>query len=148
MRTKQICARRMFGDGVRNCVLVLAFAALAFTNTLFAAQNADPKLALAQSIATGPRIWLAESRELPVQHAGATAREQALAQSLAAGKAVPLAMAKGDFDGDGVDDLLVGYAAPSGGAIVLHRGNVDAFAPQSEDSFQAIGRGEFPQPFL
>ncbi|HVG91554.1 MAG TPA: hypothetical protein VNB54_08690, partial [Alphaproteobacteria bacterium] len=27
-------------------------------------------------------------------------------------------------------------------------GNIDAFAPQSDASFQAIGRGEFPSPFL
>jgi len=147
MRTKQICARRMFGDVGRNCVLVLAFVGLVFTNSL-AAQNADPKPVLPHGIAVGPRIWLAESRELRVQHTGATPREQELARSVAARNGVPLAIARGDFDGDGIDDLLVGYATPAGGAIVLHRGNIDAFAPLSDDSFQAIGRGEFPQPFL
>jgi len=31
---------------------------------------------------------------------------------------------------------------------VLHRGNLDAFAPRSDASFRAIGRGDFPSPFL
>ena len=57
-------------------------------------------------------------------------------------------MATADVDGDGVADLVAGFSAPGGGAMVIHRGNVDAFAPQSEASFQAIGRGQFPAPFL
>src|ERR1700674_1685157 len=68
---------------------------------------------------------------------------------LAAGKATPLALASADFNEDGFDDLAAGYAAPGGsGIIAIHRGNIDAFAPQSDASFQAIGRGEFPSPFL
>ena len=53
-----------------------------------------------------------------------------------------------DIDSDGVADLLVGYSAPGGGVIAVHRGNLDAFAPQSDASLQAIGGGEFPSPFL
>src|SRR5258708_39047926 len=69
------------------------------------------------------------------------------AQILGGGQAQPLSMAKGNFV-DGIEDLVVGYAAPGGGIIAFHRGNLDAFAPQSDASFQAIGRGEFPAPFL
>jgi hypothetical protein len=43
-----------------------------------------------------------------------------------------------DVDGDGVQDMVAGFSAPGGGAIVIHRGNLDAFAPQSDASFQAI----------
>jgi uncharacterized repeat protein (TIGR01451 family) len=57
----------------------------------------------------------------------------------------PVAMASADIDSDGIADLVVGYNT---GIIAVHRGNLDAFAPQSEASFQAIGRGEFPSPFL
>src|SRR5262249_38292424 len=44
--------------------------------------------------------------------------------------------------------LATGFATSSGGAIAIHRGNIDAFAPQSEESFWAITRGDFPSPYL
>ena len=34
------------------------------------------------------------------------------------------------------------------GHVSIQRGNLDAFAPQSDASFQAIARGQFPAPFL
>src|SRR5262249_13911463 len=40
------------------------------------------------------------------------------------------------------------YGTKTSGVIAIHRGNLDAFAPQSQPSFEAIGRGEFPSPFL
>ncbi|HEY1402179.1 MAG TPA: VCBS repeat-containing protein, partial [Terriglobales bacterium] len=103
-----------------------------------------------QSYQGGPKIWLQDRQTLQVAHVGAdgTAQNKSAAQSLAAGQGQPLAMIHGDFDQDGIEDLAVGYATPGGGAIVVHRGNLDAFAPQSDASFQAIGRGEFPAPFL
>src|SRR6201995_3908109 len=101
-----------------------------------------------QPVPAGPRIWLSESRDVRAEHVPASTSEQTLASAIAAGQATPLAMATGDFDGDGVDDLVIGYATSTGGAVALHHGNVDAFAPQSEASFQAISRGEFPSPFL
>jgi uncharacterized repeat protein (TIGR01451 family) len=147
VRKNVLVARRVCVGVVQNCILILTFVALAFPGILRAGQNTDPKLA-PQNVPTGPRIWLAERQALHVQHAGATAGDQAVAQSVTAGSAVPLTLAKGDFDGDGYEDLVVGYSTPAGGAIVLHRGNINAFAPQAEASFQAIGRGEFPSPFL
>lgn len=103
-----------------------------------------------QSYQGGPKIWLQDRQPLGVTHvpADGTAQNKSAAKSLAAGQGQPLAMIHGDFDQDGVEDLAVGYATPGGGAIVVHRGNLDAFAPQSDASFQAIGRGEFPAPFL
>src|SRR5262249_49882520 len=44
--------------------------------------------------------------------------------------------------------LVCGYASASAGIISVHRGNLDAFAPQSQQSFQAIANGQFPDPFL
>jgi uncharacterized repeat protein (TIGR01451 family) len=55
-----------------------------------------------------------------------------------------LALTTGDVDEDGIPDLLVGYA----GHVAIQRGNLDAFAPQSDASFQAIAHGQFPAPFL
>ena len=58
--------------------------------------------------------------------------------------AQPLSLTTGDVDEDGIADLLVGYA----GHVTIQRGNLDAFAPQSDASFQAIAHGQFPAPFL
>src|SRR6266852_2133432 len=62
--------------------------------------------------------------------------------------ATPLAMASADFDSDGVADLAIGYARSGGGILALHRGNLDAFAPQSHASWLAIAHEQFPVPFL
>ena len=97
-----------------------------------------------QAPARGPKIWLGDNQALPMTPVGAPT----LAQSVAAGQAQPLSMATADVDGDGVADMVAGFSAPGGGAIVIHRGNVDAFAPQSDASFQAIAHGQFPAPFL
>ena len=97
---------------------------------------------LQQSPVRGPKIWLGDNQTTPVKPL------PGLAQSVAAGQAQALSMATADVDGDGVADMVAGFSAPGGGAIVIHRGNLDAFAPQSDASFQAIGRGQFPAPFL
>ncbi len=44
--------------------------------------------------------------------------EQGLGQSLA--------LAAGDFDEDGMPDLITGHAGPAGGVLALHRGNVES----------------------
>jgi len=95
-------------------------------------------------ITSGPTIWLDKEKPLAVQFVGDPIAVKALGSS----DAQPLAMASGDIDADGIDDLAVGYATSNGGVLVVHRGNLDAFAPQSQASFEAIGRGEFPPPFL
>ena len=60
----------------------------------------------------------------------------------------PLTMVSGDFDGDGVADLMVGYATERGGMLTLLRGNPDAFAPRTEAGWLAVARHESPAPFL
>jgi len=93
---------------------------------------------------TGPRIWLGQSQPVGLQKAGAFAPGAGLLEG-AAPNAV--ALASGDFDGDGVMDLAVGYSTGASGFVSIQRGNLDAFAPQSAASLQAIGRGQFPTPF-
>ena len=109
-----------------------------------------------------PQIWLSEPQGLTVNHVSALAAPLRSAKTLPgdgtadpSGAAVvpvnlgqPISMVSADFDEDGVIDLVVGYKGAQGTSIVIHRGNLDAFAPQSDASFQAIGRGEFPSPFL
>jgi len=57
-------------------------------------------------------------------------------------------MASGDVDSDGIEDLLVGYGSAGGGTISIHRGNLDAIAPQSEASFNVIAAGGRLSPFI
>src|SRR5205085_2876875 len=124
-----------------NCSLIalaLVMMLVFLSQPLLAQQMVQPPAA------TGPRIWLQDNQALAVQHRG----DPAALQALASGQAQPLALAKGDLDADGVEDLVVGYAAAGGGVLAIHRGNRDAFAPQSDASFWAISRGEFPAPFL
>ncbi|HEX3584626.1 MAG TPA: CSLREA domain-containing protein [Candidatus Angelobacter sp.] len=97
-----------------------------------------------QAPVRGPKIWLGDNQAVPVNSVGTVA----LAQNVASGQAQALSMATADVDGDGVADMVAGFSASGGGAIVIHRGNLDAFAPQSDASFQAIAHGQFPAPFL
>jgi len=64
--------------------------------------------------------------------------------AFASAAAQPLSLLTADVDEDGIPDLLVGY----NGYVGIQRGNLDAFAPQSDASFQAIAHGQFPAPFL
>lgn len=95
---------------------------------------------------TGPKIWLGDRQTLPMQSAAPQAGVALLAAHAAqvAAAPQPLSLAVGDVDENGIDDLLVGYS----GYLSIQRGNIDAFAPQSDASFQAIAHGQFPAPFL
>lgn len=103
------------------------------------------------SLSSGPRIWLQANQPLPVNHVavglnngqGMMAADPSVLVGLS--QSQPVSMASADLDGDGLDDLIVGY---SNGFISIQRGNLDAFAPQSTASFHAIERGEFPSPFV
>jgi CSLREA domain-containing protein len=90
------------------------------------------------------RLWLGTAR----QYGAASYKGSARSLGVMAAHPAALSMASSDLDGDGADDLAVGLSAPGGGLIAVHRGNLDAFAPQSDASFWAIARGEFPSPYL
>ncbi|HXN73218.1 MAG TPA: FG-GAP-like repeat-containing protein [Candidatus Acidoferrales bacterium] len=68
---------------------------------------------------SSPNLSLSESQTVPTRYVG----------SSLASDARPLALATGDFDEDGVPDLISGYAISKSGAISLHRGNINALWP-------------------
>jgi hypothetical protein len=66
-----------------------------------------------------------------------------LAAQPAPAPARPTTLASADFDEDGMPDLVVGYASESGGAVVLHRGNVDAVYPNTPEQRRRRAEGVF-----
>jgi len=92
-----------------------------------------------------PRMNLADAREVPTVYTGEPELQRLLRENMVQ----PLAMASGDFDEDGMPDLISAYAGPAEGIITLHRGNVDAMFPNSPEANQRKNRGEFTDaPFL
>ena len=92
-----------------------------------------------------PRINLADGHEVLTAYAGDADAQRLLQKNLVQ----PLAMASSDFDEDGVPDLVSGYAAPNGGMLTLHRGNVDAIYPNTPEARQRKAGGTFTDaPFL
>src|SRR6267143_6381397 len=71
-----------------------------------------------------------------------------LVQSMRAGNAEPRSMVADDFNGDGMSDLVVGYASSNGGILSLRLGNTQAIAPTDPEVFKGVGEGRYPAPFL
>src|SRR5262245_60088568 len=90
-----------------------------------------------------PWLNLRDGVELP------TAYTWAERSAVELGVTQPLALAAGDFDEDGVPDLVCGYEGPGGGLLTLHRGNGDALYPHSPEAQQRKAEGTFTDsPFL
>ena len=53
----------------------------------------------------------------------------------------PVALASGDFNEDGIPDLVSGYAGAQGGLLTLHLGNADAIYPNSPQARQRKAQG-------
>jgi CSLREA domain-containing protein len=62
------------------------------------------------------------------------------------GLSQPVALTSGDFDEDGMPDLVSGYVAPSGGILAIYRGNSDSVFPSQrgravKDQDSSLGEG-------
>jgi hypothetical protein len=100
-----------------------------------------------------PWINLSNGRELQTIYAGVTELDQfsavALNDALKQNLARPLSLAAGDFDEDGVPDLISGYAASDVGILTLHCGNIDSLYPNSPEAKHRKANGSFADsPFL
>ena len=77
-----------------------------------------------------PWINPGDGHDVLTSYKGAEELERELQQFLA----LPLALASGDFDEDGVSDLLSGYLRPGGGGILaLHQGSVESTYTKTAD---------------
>ena len=95
-------------------------------------------LTLSQGLVSGQRVIAPEqprqSRPLHLHFSGEQPR--------------PLSMVAGDFDEDGIGDLVIGYGLQSGGSIALLHGNLDTRAPQTYESWVAAGNHQYADPYL
>jgi len=103
----------------------------------------------------GPWINLQDGHDLLTAYTGTSGLESVIERN----QALPLTLASGDFDEDGVPDLVSGYGCAScsttlglseaSGLLTLHRGNVDAIYPNTRAAKERKARGEFTDaPFL
>ncbi len=89
-------------------------------------------------------LYLDASRPFAARYVGS----DTLVEAMRGGQAKALSITQADLNEDGVADLVAGYRSGNEGLVAVYRGSLDAMAPQSPESFQAIARGEFPSPFL
>jgi hypothetical protein len=90
-------------------------------------------------------IKLSDARSLLTSYEGPPQAVMALRRN----EATAFSAGSGDFDEDGVPDLVCGYASPIGGILTLHRGNVDSIYPNAPDARQRREGGRFTTaPFL
>ena len=60
----------------------------------------------------------------------------------------PLCLASGDFDGDGIADLITVFARADGAVLIFQKGNVDSIFPDTEKARRRRREGSFlDQPF-
>ncbi len=76
-----------------------------------------------------PLINLSDGRDVSADYKEAADFKSVQASYLL----TPLALAAGDFDEDGVPDLVSGYPGPGGGILVLHQGNADSIYSKDGD---------------
>src|SRR5215213_834956 len=74
--------------------------------------------------------------------------DSVLANALQTGSAQARSVAAADFDLNGTQDLVAGYAFNGAGMITLQRGNPDAFAPTDDSIFARMQQGYNPASLL
>lgn len=143
----------MFPKIARKPLLVL-FAVIFCTAPLLAVNGGT--IAQARTITTpkvGGWIGVGVKSEYSIKITGATAQGAGTLKRFGAlkipGSSSPSAASSprvavaADFDADGVIDLLVAH----NDRVVLHQGNIGAFAPQTQEDWEAIRDGRFVAPF-
>ncbi|MBI4751827.1 MAG: VCBS repeat-containing protein [Acidobacteria bacterium] len=69
----------------------------------------------------------------------------ALETQLSQFQGIPKALASGDFDSDGMKDVIVGYETATGGTVIVFRGNPETFAPSDARTQKLKAEGTFTE---
>ena len=94
---------------------------------------------------SNPTSKLSNGQELSISYVGENDLRLALEQN----RAKPLSLEAGDFDEDGMPDLVSGYAYKGDGILTLLPGNTDCIYPHTSAAQQRRAQGEFSEaPFL
>ena len=93
-------------------------------------------------LASNSGIYLTSAERMAPHYTGPEPLVSAMDQASA------LSLVSEDVDGDGVVDVVAGYRTTGGFVLGFYRGNLDAIAPQTADSFAGVARNRFPAPFL
>src|SRR5438128_3875110 len=108
------------------------------SNTTSARARMGEQLAVHASGRGRPLINLGDGHDLITAYSARSDKLQFVESDLAqlVAHAQPLALASGDFDEDGVPDLLSSFTgsagvSPASGIITLYRGNVDSIYPNT-----------------
>src|SRR5262245_32610980 len=96
-----------------------------------------------------PSLHSANREARRAEHAGGLYLEALEAPGAVGGATRPISLASGDFDGDGVPDLIVGLEDGRGGSLALYRGVREAIFPGSgprgvDPFFPPIDLGSLP----
>ena len=146
-------ARSVRREGVQLLSLALPGSLFVIAAAVLTVSGAAPAV---QARAGAPGIVLAAGRGNPWINLGdgapiaATyAGPEAATRALIEGQAEPRSLASADFDGDGTDDLAIGYADAAGGLLVLQAGNPDFMYPDHPAAVARRAAGMFVDaPFL
>ncbi len=90
------------------------------------------------AVRDNPYINLLDGVNLTTQY-----HREGFIQKLKAKSNRPLSLTSGDFDRDGVSDLVCGYTSPGGGILMVRRGNVDSIYPNSPEAHNRMANGIF-----
>ena len=126
----------------RQSVNAAILKAISPSVTVSAAKSAAVRIRpvpLHAALRGAPYISLRDGQAVSTNFVG----DSSAANILRSNTAQPLALASGDFDSDGVPDLVSGFSSGNAGIISIHRGNVDALFPYGA----ALRNGE-PPAFL
>src|SRR5580704_1914192 len=91
-----------------------------------------------------PLIRLQDGQDMPVSYSG----QPELVEALRPGAAKSLSLASGDFNEDGTQDLITGFAGPSGGILTLTLGNRDAISGSTAAAQLKAAKADVAPPFL